>query len=297
MELRHLRYFVAVADRGSITRGAAAVRIAQPSLSRQLRQLEAEVGEALFDRSTGRARLTAAGEVFLPLARDLVGRADQAEALMQGLATSAGLTLRVAAPETTVADVIAPFLAELPQEAPMIDVHEALPAQVYADVLAGAADVGISSVPPPRHLVSRLIVHFPIWAYVRPNHRWRRRRTVTVRELAQERLLVPGSEYGARRQLDAAMSDAGVSYDIAAETNVPQVAQALAVAGRGVAVVSDDPRYGLHGVRIRPGGGPLELRVPLYGAWDGSHYAAAAIDRMVADFTAYAAARYGLRRR
>ena len=108
---------------------------------------------------------------------------------------------------------------------------------------------------------------------------------------------MPGSEYGARRQLDAAMSDAGVSYDIAAETNVPQVAQALAVAGRGVAVVSDDPRYGLHGVRIRPGGGPLELRVPLYGAWDGSHYAAAAIDRMVADFTAYADARYGLRRR
>ena len=109
MELRHVRYFLAVADSGSITKGAAAVRIAQPSLSRQLRQLEAEVGEALFDRSRGRARLTAAGEVFLPLARDLAGRADQAEALMQGLGEPGRLPLRLAAPETTVADVIAPY--------------------------------------------------------------------------------------------------------------------------------------------------------------------------------------------
>ncbi|MGD8485494.1 MAG: LysR family transcriptional regulator [Chloroflexota bacterium] len=296
MELRHLRYFLAVADGGSITRGAAAVRIAQPSLSRQLRQLEEEVGEVLLDRSSGRSRLTAAGEAFLPLARDLVGRADRAEALMQGLHEPAGLTLRIVAPETTVADVIAPFLARLPRDAPMIDVREALPAQVHADVMAGAADVGTSSVPPPRHLASRLIVHFPIWAYVPAGHRWQRRRAISVRELARERLLVPGPEYGARRQLDAAMSEAGVSCDIAAETTVPQVAQALAAAGRGVAVVSDDPRYGLHGVRIRPDGGPRELRVPLYGVWDGSHYAAAAIETLVSGITAYAQARYQARR-
>ena len=55
MELRHLRYFLAVVDAGSITRGAHAVRVAQPSLSRQLRQLEEEIGEPLFDRS-GRPR-------------------------------------------------------------------------------------------------------------------------------------------------------------------------------------------------------------------------------------------------
>ena len=86
MELRHLRYFAAVAEVGSISRAAQVVRVAQPSLSRQLRQLEAEVGEPLLDRSGRRARLTPAGEVFLPLARDLVRRADRAAALMQGLA-------------------------------------------------------------------------------------------------------------------------------------------------------------------------------------------------------------------
>jgi|GEM_PF-2601418 len=95
-------------------------------------------------------------------------------------------------------------------------------------------------------------------------------------------------------QLDAAMSDAGVSYGATAETNVPAVAQALAAAGRGVAVVSDDARYGLHAVRIRPPGGAIELRVPLFGAWDGSHYAAAAIAELVDGLADYVQERYGL---
>lgn len=292
MELRHLRYFVAVAEAGSITRAAHLVRVAQPSLSRQLRQLEEEVGKPLLDRSGRRARLTPAGEVFLPLARDLVGRADRAAALMHELAAPDQITLRMVAPETTVADVVAPFLAGLPADAPMVDVREALPATVYEQVLVGAADVGISSVPPPRELASRLLVHFPVWAYVRPGHRWARRRTITIRELASERLLVLGGGHGTRRQLDAAMSDAGVSYGVAAETNVPQVAQALAAAGRGVAVVSDDPRYGLHGVRIRPAGGPIELRVPLFGTWDASHYAEPVISSLVDDLARYAQDRY-----
>ena len=244
MELRHLRYFVAVAEAGSITRAAQAVRIAQPSLSRQLRQLEDDVGQQLLDRGGRSVRLSPAGERFLPLARDLVGRAERAATLMHGLAAPQAVTLRIAAPETTVADVIAPFLAELPPDAPMIDVREALPARVHEAVLSGSADLGVTSVPPPRTVAGELLVHFPVWAYVRADHRWAHRRTITIRELATERLLVPGSDHGSRRQLDAAMSDAGLSYGVAAETNVPQVAQALAAAGRGVAVVSDGRHTG-----------------------------------------------------
>ena len=214
MELRHLRYFVAVADAGSITQAAHRVRVAQPSLSRQLRQLEDDIGEPLFDRSGRRARLTPAGEVFLPLARDLVGRADRAAALMPGLAAPDQVTLRLVAPDTTVADVIEHFLAGLPGDAPMIDVREALPARVHDELLGAAADLGVTSVPPPRAASSRLLVHFPVWAYVRPAHRWSRGRTITIRELARERLLVLGSDHGTRRQLDAAMSDAGLSLSL-----------------------------------------------------------------------------------
>lgn len=269
-------------------------RYAWPSLlSRQLRQLEEEIGEPLFDRSSGRAQLTVAGQVFLPLARDLIGRADRASAIMRGLADPDHVRLRLVAPETTVADVIAPFLASLAAAVPLVDVQEALPAAVYAQVLAGAADVGVSSVPPPRDLSSRLIVHFPIWAYVRAGHKWARRRSVSIADLAGERLVLLGPEHGSRRQLDAAMADAGASYAVAAETNVPQVAQALAASGRGVAVVSDDTRYGLHGVRIRAGGSG-GLRVPLFGTWDASHYEAETITALIDELTAYAQERYRL---
>jgi DNA-binding transcriptional LysR family regulator len=291
VELRHLRYFLAVVDAGSITRGAHAVRVAQPSLSRQLRQLEDEVGEKLFDRSAGRARLTAAGQVFVPLARDLVGRADRAKSIMRGLAEPDQLSLRLVAPEVTVADIVAPFLALLPTESPVIDVREALPAAVYAEVIAGAADVGITSGPPPRQLGKRLIVHFPIWAYVHAGHRWAGRHSIDVTELAEEQLIVLGLEHGTRRLMDTAMADAGVSYGVAAETNVTQVAQALAASRRGVAVVSDDARYDLHGLRIREADG-TEMRVPLFGAWDPSHYGAAAIETLVAELARYSEDRY-----
>lgn len=291
MELRHLRYFVAVVDAGSITRGAQAVRVAQPSLSRQLRQLEDELGERLFDRSGGRAQLTAAGRVLVPLARDLVSRADRASAIMHGLAEPDHLSLRLVAPEVTVADIVAPFLALLPAASPVIDVREALPAAVYAEVIAGAADVGITSGPPPRQLAKKLIVHFPIWAYVDPAHRWARRSSISVAELAEEPLIVLGLEHGTRRLLDTAMADAGVSYAVAAETNVTQVAQALAASGRGVAVVSDDVRYGLHGVRIREADG-TEMRVPLFGAWDPSHYGASAIETLIDELASYSQERY-----
>jgi DNA-binding transcriptional LysR family regulator len=200
------------------------------------------------------------------------------------------------APQTTVADVIAPFLAGLSVSAPIVDVEEALPTSVYAEVVSRSADVGVSSVLPPRELASQLIVHFPIWAYVRAEHPWARRRAVSLKELARQRLVVLGAEHGTRRQLDAAMAEPGLSYDVVAETNVPQVAQALAASGRGVAVASDDVRYGLHGVRIRAAG-TGDLRVPLFGAWDTSHYAAAAIGALVEGLARYAQQRYGTERR
>jgi DNA-binding transcriptional LysR family regulator len=72
--------------------------------------------------------------VFEPLARDLAGRAERAGAVMRGLADPTRLRLRLVAPETTVTDVVAPFLAGLAADMPMVDVREALPASIYEQV-------------------------------------------------------------------------------------------------------------------------------------------------------------------
>ena len=291
MELRLLRYFLAVVDEGSVSRAALAVRVAQPSLSRQLRQLEAAVGVALFERVPRGLRLTPAGAVFLPMARDLVTRADAAAATMAGLRDKRSVPITLVAPETTVADVIAPFLAARSRETAVVNVREALPSAIFEEVRAGTADVGVSSGSVPVELAVRPIAAFPIWAYVPSGHRWATRTRVTVRQLIREPLVVLGPQHGTRRLLDAAVAAAGGRYVTAVETNVPQVAQALAAGGRGVAVVSDDPRYGLHPLAIQTPGGPL--RIPLFAAWDPLHYAAEAIEQLVDVLAAYASERYG----
>jgi len=292
LELRLLRYFLAVVDDGSVSRAAATVAVAQPSLSRQLRGLEAELGVTLFDRSQRALRLAPAGEAFLPMARDLVARADRALATMSMLGDARTVPLTLVAPETTVADVIAPFVAAHGSDLPSINVREALPSSVFEEVRSGSADLGVSSGAIPATLATRPVASFPIWAYVPDGHRWVGRGRIRVTELVTEPLIVLGPSHGTRRLLDAAVAGADLHYTVVAETNVPQVAQALAAAGRGVAVVSDDRRYGLHGLLITTATGAL--RIPLVAAWDPTHYAANAIDTLVTSLAAYAARPYSV---
>jgi LysR family transcriptional regulator, benzoate and cis,cis-muconate-responsive activator of ben and cat genes len=78
MELRHLRYFVTVAEELNISRASARLRISQPAVSRQMRDLEEELGVVLLDRRKSKLKLTDAGEVFLAHARDLLRRSNDA---------------------------------------------------------------------------------------------------------------------------------------------------------------------------------------------------------------------------
>lgn len=86
MELRHLRYFLAVAEEGNFTRAAAKLGIGQPPLSQQIRDLENEIGVALFHRVPHGAELTAAGTAFLDEAKDSLAAAEKAKLAAQGAA-------------------------------------------------------------------------------------------------------------------------------------------------------------------------------------------------------------------
>src|SRR5438477_4635609 len=79
MEIHQLRYFVAVADEGNFSRAAAKVRVAQPSLSQQIRKLEAEIGQPLFDRLPRSVVLTEAGRCLLDYARQILASIGDAQ--------------------------------------------------------------------------------------------------------------------------------------------------------------------------------------------------------------------------
>ena len=118
MELRHLRYFVAVAEHLSFTRAAARVHVTQSTLSHQIRQLEEEVGQPLFDRIGKKVVTTEAGELFLGFAVRALKEVDQGIAMLKP--GSGGLTgqVRVGATHTfnigLIPECVALFLARHP---------------------------------------------------------------------------------------------------------------------------------------------------------------------------------------
>lgn len=290
MELRTLRYLLAVEQAGSVTGAAAAVHITQPSLSRQLHQLERELGIILFTRDDGRLRLSAAGREFLPVAARLVTQADEALATAAAIAAGRMQHLTIAAPGTTLTDVVAPFLATLRQDDPMPAVLEEVPASVYGTLDRGA-DLAVGAVPPPAPFAGMPIADLPVWAYVAPDHRWARRRTVRLKELLDERLLAQSREFHPRRALDHAVSAAGLGYDELHEFGTAEVAQAVAASGKGVAVVSDDPRFGLHPVGIHGDHG--QVQISLWAAWRHDHHGSYTIADIAARLRDFCTSRYG----
>ncbi|MGH3002914.1 MAG: LysR family transcriptional regulator [Gaiellaceae bacterium] len=275
MELRVLRYFLAVADHGSITAAAANVHVAQPSLSRQLRGLEQELGLQLFVRNGRALRLGPAGRRFLPIARDLVARADTARATMTALAQGLNVSLAVAAHGTTIADVIAPFVASRGISTATPRFVAAGPDAAYEALARAEVDIAISSLPPPPGVASLEIAEFPIWAQVPATDPWAELEEVNLDALFGRPLILLDESFGTRRAFDVAIGALRGSYRLAAEVTLPAVGQALAAAGSGVAIVTDDPAYGLRALAIRSSGG--QLRIQLRAAWSTTSYAVDAI--------------------
>src|SRR4029077_2251274 len=95
MELRHLRYFVGAGEEQPFGRAAARLHVAQPALSRQIQDLEGEMGFLLFDRLPRGVRLSAAGSVFLSDARRILQNVDEATRRAEGIALGRAGTLRI----------------------------------------------------------------------------------------------------------------------------------------------------------------------------------------------------------
>ncbi len=290
MDLRLLRYFLEIVDTGSVTAASKALFVAQPSLSRQLRRLESDLNLQLFTRSDKRLVLTAAGREFVPIARDLVARAAQAQTMVAAIATGASPDLVLAGPTTTINDLVAPFIAA-GGPASLANVVETLPQDVYGAVTRGDADFGIGSSVPSGSLFAEVLIQVEVWAQAPPDHVLATDTSVDLAEVTRHPLIHLDLGHAVRRAFDAAAAKRGLSYNVVAQARAPRLGQALAAAGRGVCVTSDDPRYGLSKAQILVDGEPLT--VTLYAAWDPAHYAATEIETAVMELRRFTEQRYG----
>ncbi|MGP4103847.1 LysR family transcriptional regulator [Nonomuraea sp. KM90] len=273
MELRQLRYTLAVAEEGSFTRAAARVHVAQPAISQQIAQLERELGEKLFDRTERQVRLTAAGQAFLPHARAALQAAatgrDAVTALRGVLAGH--LTMgTVPAPPATLLDRLGHFQRRHPRV--RLTVRTGDPEQLVQQVVAGDLDTALIGTAGPRlpagptgqrlpaTLAAREFGHEPLVIAVAAGHPLAASADAALADLHEQPLvtLTPGT--GLRAALEHACAEAGLAPDVRAETDDLALLAELVEHGFGIALM---PRSAAR--RLGPRLVSLPLRHPALG--------------------------------
>ncbi|SDL87156.1 LysR family transcriptional regulator [Nonomuraea jiangxiensis] len=199
MDLRYVRYAMAIARAGSLRRAAAALHIAQPTLSEQLRALEKEVGVELFSRSSSGVQLTEAGEAFLAQATVAVNAFERAVIA----ARTAGQTTRLGVADG-LADVVARLLSQI-HTTPVRVVPMGTAEQIVS-IVDGTLQAGLGYAPGslPRGVARMLMYRFPVRALLPREHHLAASETLSLADLAAEPLVMPESDAvaGARRFLE-----------------------------------------------------------------------------------------------
>lgn len=149
MDLRQLRYFVAVAERGSINAAAQVLHVAQSAVSRQMHNLEEEVGGLLFDRSVAGATINASGQQLLERARFILSEVESARKDISTLSRDIRGTVRLAAPSSIGHLLYVPIIESMSRRYPKVQLQltESSTEEVLRALAAGALDYGIVTAP------------------------------------------------------------------------------------------------------------------------------------------------------
>lgn len=285
IELKLLRYVLAVADHGSLAAAAAAVHVGQPALSRQVAQVERYLGFTLFERHARGMSLNPAGRTYVEQARALIHQAENLDAVARTIESGNPPALRIAAPYVTITEILAPFIAHEPR----VDTAEftlvPAPGDTAYRMLGADADVAIASAPVPGNLECAIVGRVPLYAQMTARHPWSAKTSISIAELSNSKLLLREPGHQIRLITDQAFASAGQSYGDHVDCPVPRSAQALAARDVGVAVLTDDPAFGLAVVPIWTNSGPIE--VAIHAAWHRDHYARGRIARTIESIAEY----------
>jgi DNA-binding transcriptional LysR family regulator len=192
VELRHLRYFIAVAEELNFSRAAQQLHIAQPPLSRQIRQLEDEIGAQLFTRNKRRVELTEPGRVFLDEARKLLAQAVQATELARKAQNREEGSVRVGI-ASGLGGLVSQVIAELARSFPAINVHcrDVFSSLQNEALRKGEIDVGFMRPPVDQlSLQSEVLLEEDFFVVLPRSHPLARRKSVRLAEIAGEPLII-----------------------------------------------------------------------------------------------------------
>jgi len=241
MELQQLRYFVAVAESGKFTEAANDLHVAQPSVSKQVRKLEAELGAILLERRRAGVALTDAGAILLPWAKRVLADLDGARAEVAGLATLERGRLSVGATPSLSTVLLPRVLAAFHAEHPGItlSVVEAGSRDLVDRLAAGDLDLALVILPVPHEELFETtpLIREELVLAVAKKHPLARRKTVRVSDLRGVPLVMFRDGYDLRSATITACEQAGFHPTFAIEGAEMDGVLRMAAAGVGVAVV------------------------------------------------------------
>jgi DNA-binding transcriptional LysR family regulator len=193
MEIHQLRYFVAVADEGSFSRAATKVRVAQPSLSQQIRKLEAEVGQPLFDRLPRSVVLTEGGRCFIDYARQILASIGDARRCVDDLKGEVAGRVAVGAIPTIAPYVLPELVVTFQKHYPdvILEIVEDVTDGITRRVEAGELDVALASTCRPGPTLRRESVGSePLLALVPEGHPLAKKTLIESDDLKSQRFLL-----------------------------------------------------------------------------------------------------------
>ena len=193
MELRHLRYFIAVAEESNVTRAAARLRIAQPALSRQMRDLEEELNVLLFERTNAGIRLTAAGTIFLKHARSIVSALSAAIRETQAVAGATPRRLVVGFLGAFQLSLLQPVITEVQAAFPglELDFFQGMVSEQVNALRDGKIDLAFVTLPVDfEGLAHTVVVRRDLMVALPKQHRWADRKEIPLEDLADEKMVM-----------------------------------------------------------------------------------------------------------
>ncbi|QPF92360.1 LysR family transcriptional regulator [Bradyrhizobium commune] len=255
MELRVLRYFATVAAEGSFSRAAEKLHIAQPPLSRQIQQLERELGVQLLHRSRP-LTLTEPGRYLFEQARQILNRADEARAMTRRIAKGMVRQFNIGFVASTLYDALPELIRRFRLAVPDADVHlvEMITLEQIAALKDGRIDVGFGRLRFEDDAIARRVIREePLCVAVPLRHALAKGRKVRLRKtLGEPLILYPNSPRPSfADQVLSFYADAGIEPTIGMEVRELQTALGLVAAGAGICLVPasvrrlgrDDIRY------------------------------------------------------
>ncbi|WP_269522871.1 LysR family transcriptional regulator [Coraliomargarita parva] len=197
MDLRHLRYFIAVAEALNYRQAAERLHVAQPALSRQVKQLEDAIGAKLLERDTGGTSLTEAGAVFLEEARDILERVEMAGELTRSAAEGRRGHLHIAGIGSLSVGLLAQALSAFRQAYPKVEVslHDIGYRDLLTELRSGSVHLGFSfnarkHIPEDmeQEIVAQSVTHIALSV----EHPLAQRKSIRLRELSDETIFCIG---------------------------------------------------------------------------------------------------------